>query len=59
AGIVSLLVPKSAVPVLADKLVAAGARRVLVASPEYAFSPENPLFDRLSAALPEPKANAA
>lgn len=52
AGIVSLLVPKADVPRLADKLVAAGARRVLVASPDYAFSPDNPLFDRLTAALP-------
>lgn len=51
AGIVSLLVPKGDVPRLADRLVAAGARRVLVASPDYAFSPENPLFDRLTAAL--------
>lgn len=59
AGIVSLLVPKSTVPVLADKLVAVGARRVLVAAPDYAFSPENPLFDRLIAALPAPSANAA
>ncbi|MCA3628797.1 MAG: ATP phosphoribosyltransferase [Methylobacterium sp.] len=58
-GIVSLLVPNGHVPHLADRLVAAGARRVLVASPEYAFSPENPLFDRLSAALPPQAANDA
>jgi ATP phosphoribosyltransferase len=57
AGIVSLLVPKGMVANLADQLVAAGARRVLVSAPEYAFAPENPLFDRLVASLP--MANAA
>ena len=51
-GIVSLLVPKSAVPMLADRLVGAGAKRVLVTAPDYAFSPDNPLFERLIGALP-------
>ncbi|CAN1487785.1 HisG ATP phosphoribosyltransferase [Rhabdaerophilaceae bacterium] len=54
AGIVSLLVPKAAAAGLADRLVGAGSKRVLVAAPDYAFSPDNPLFDRLVGALPSP-----
>ncbi len=47
----SLLVAKGAVPAVSDYLVSQGARRVLVSTPEYAFSVHNPLFDRLNAAL--------
>ncbi|KAF0231620.1 MAG: hypothetical protein FD175_528 [Beijerinckiaceae bacterium] len=47
----SLLVAKSAVPGISDLLISHGAKRVLVSTPEYAFSAENPLFDRLVAAV--------
>ena len=57
-----LLVGKKAVAALSDTLISEGAKRVLVAQPDYAFSAENPLFDRLSAVLAkraEPLARSA
>ncbi|MCA1998202.1 MAG: ATP phosphoribosyltransferase [Hyphomicrobiales bacterium] len=51
AGMLSLLVARERVAVLADRLVAHGARRVLVVAPDYAFSADAPLHDRLVAAL--------
>lgn len=47
----TLLVKKADVAVVADSLVAAGARRVLVNAPDYVFTRENPLFDKLEQAL--------
>jgi ATP phosphoribosyltransferase len=55
----TLLAPKSAVPAISDLLIGAGAHRVLVGVPEYAFSAENPLFDRLGAALEARRVQAA
>ncbi|MCA0400161.1 MAG: ATP phosphoribosyltransferase [Proteobacteria bacterium] len=53
-----LLAPKSAIAPLSDLLIARGAQRVLVGQPEYAFSAENPLFDRLTGALGTKRAAA-
>jgi ATP phosphoribosyltransferase len=50
----TLLVGKGDVAVVADQLVAAGARRVLVNAPDYVFTAENPLFDKLDQALRRP-----
>jgi ATP phosphoribosyltransferase len=50
-GTLTLLVARKDVAAISDSLIAQGARRVLVSAPEYAFSAENPLFDRLSAVL--------
>jgi ATP phosphoribosyltransferase len=47
----TLLVAKSDVAVVADRLVASGARRVLVNAPDYVFTSENPLFEKLEGAL--------
>lgn len=47
----SLLVAKEKVAALSDRLIAHGAKRVLVVAPDYAFSAEAPLFDRLTAAI--------
>lgn len=47
----TLLVKKGDVAVVADSLVASGARRVLVNAPDYVFTAENPLFEKLEAAL--------
>lgn len=46
-----LLVSRKQVAAISDRLISEGARRVLVSAPEYAFSAENPLFDRLIAAV--------
>jgi ATP phosphoribosyltransferase len=46
-----MLVARADVAAISDALVSKGARRVLVSAPEYAFGAENPLFDRLVAAL--------
>ncbi|OYU48294.1 MAG: ATP phosphoribosyltransferase [Rhizobiales bacterium PAR1] len=51
AEALTLLVSKKDVATISDSLISQGARRVLVAAPEYAFSAENPLFDRLSTVL--------
>lgn len=48
---ISLFVGKSKVAAISDYLISRGATRVLVSQPEYAFSAENPLFDRLLAAV--------
>lgn len=47
----TLLVRKGDVAVVADSLVASGARRVLVNAPDYVFTSENPLFEKLEVAL--------
>ena len=51
AGVLRMLAPVEDVAGIADFLVAQGANRVIVASPDYVFSAENPLFDRLMTAL--------
>lgn len=47
----TLFVAKDRVADAADALLRQGAERVLVSEVDYAFSIENPLFDRLSQAL--------
>jgi ATP phosphoribosyltransferase len=47
----TLFLAKDEVAETADRLLQAGAVRVLVSEVDYAFSIENPLFDRLSQAL--------
>jgi ATP phosphoribosyltransferase len=49
--VLALLVSRGDVARVSDLLVSKGARRVLVTAPDYAFGAENPLFDRLAAAL--------
>lgn len=51
AGRLCLLVSRKDVAAISDGLISQGAKRVLVSAPEYAFSAENPLFDRLKAAV--------
>ena len=51
AAVLSLLVGRKQVAGISDYLISQGARRVLVSTPEYAFSAENPLFDRLKASV--------
>jgi len=51
AGRLWLLAPKDAAPILADHLITAGATRVLVRATDEVFSAENPLYDRLIAAV--------
>jgi ATP phosphoribosyltransferase len=46
-----MLVARADVAAIADALVSRGATRVLVATPDYAFCAQNPLFDRLTGAL--------
>lgn len=48
---IRLLAPKADVAALADLLVAEGAGRVVVGAPDYVFTAENPLYDRLMQAL--------
>lgn len=50
-SLLNLLVNRKQVAAISDFLISQGARRVLVSSPEYAFSAENPLFDRLVASV--------
>jgi ATP phosphoribosyltransferase len=47
----TLFVPKDDVAETADALLQSGAERVLVSQADYAFSIENPLFDRLNQAM--------
>ena len=47
----TLFLAKDDVAETADRLLQAGASRVLVSEVDYAFSNENPLFDRLNQAL--------
>ncbi len=47
----NLLIAKDQVLAISDYLISQGASRVLVSAPDYAFSAENPLFDRLMAAV--------
>ncbi|MCZ8375388.1 MAG: ATP phosphoribosyltransferase [Beijerinckiaceae bacterium] len=47
----TLFLPKDRVAETADTLLRLGAARVLVSEVDYAFSIENPLFDKLSQAL--------
>lgn len=51
-GLLSLLAPKGDVAVLADYLITQGASRVIASEPDYVFTQENPLFDRLLKAIP-------
>ncbi len=51
----TLLVKKAEVAVIADALVAAGARRVLVNATDYVFTRENPLFDKLGTRISPPE----
>ncbi|WP_284179356.1 ATP phosphoribosyltransferase [Rhabdaerophilum sp. SD176] len=48
---VTLFLPKDRVAETADTLLRHGAERVLVSEVDYAFSIENPLFDKLNQAL--------
>lgn len=47
----TLFLPKDRIAETADTLLRLGAERVLVSEVDYAFSIENPLFDKLSQAL--------
>jgi ATP phosphoribosyltransferase len=47
----TLFLPKDKVAETADALLRHGAERVLVSEVDYAFSIENPLFDKLNQAL--------
>jgi ATP phosphoribosyltransferase len=51
SGMLTLLCPPDAVHLLATFLREQGAEHVMVASPEYVFARENPLFDRLAERL--------
>ena len=55
-GALVAFVPARDVAELSDRLVGEGAQRVLVRAAEYAFSPDNPLHDRLRARIETPKA---
>lgn len=48
---IRVLAPVGDVAGISDTMLAHGARRVLVTAPNYAFSAENPLFDRLNEAI--------
>lgn len=50
-GRLSLLVPREEAAGIADRLLAEGAKRVLVGAADYAFAAANPLYDRLIAAI--------
>jgi ATP phosphoribosyltransferase len=51
ASDLTLFLPKDRVADIADALLRHGAERVLVSEVDYAFSIENPLFDKLNLAL--------
>jgi ATP phosphoribosyltransferase len=51
ANDLTLFLPKDRVADIADALLRHGAERVLVSEVDYAFSIENPLFDKLNLAL--------
>lgn len=53
-GGIRLLAPKAGVAVIADYLIAQGAERVVVGAPDYVFTAENPLFERLTTAVSQP-----
>jgi ATP phosphoribosyltransferase len=55
-GRLTLNCPTENVPGLADWLIAKGADHVTVASLDYVFSAQNPLYERLVARLPAPPA---